>query len=186
MIRPAIDAAEPAEAARTEERPKAVRLGDLMVDDVCFVTMHDPVAAAAHHLTRGDCDVVPVIDQEARVRGMLAEHDICMAAYAKNLPLSELAVEAAMARGVVACRADDSPGDALRTMVKRRVRRLPIVNEDGVLLGVISLDGLAGAAASGLLDAQAVVAAVAAINSHPAGPEIAQEPGEDGDPRPAR
>jgi CBS domain-containing protein len=77
---------------------------------------------------------------------MITDRDICMCALFENAPLGALEVSHAMAKRVQSCSPADSLGDAERLMRDARVRRLPVVDANGVLVGMISLADVAQAA----------------------------------------
>jgi predicted transcriptional regulator len=87
------------------------------------------------------------VDEQFRPIGFLTDRDICMAAYTQGKPLAELQVEGAMARKVVSCASDDDLRSAAQLMRDNGKRRLPVVNQDGTLVGLLSLDDLACEAA---------------------------------------
>jgi CBS-domain-containing membrane protein len=91
-----------------------------------------------------------VLDEKGRPVGFLTDRDICMAAYTQGKALELLRVEAAMARKVVSCGVDDDLRSAAGLMRQHRTRRLPVVNPDGTLVGLLSLDDLACEAARAL------------------------------------
>jgi CBS-domain-containing membrane protein len=88
------------------------------------------------------------VDREQRVVGMVTDRDICMAAYFQDRPLSEIQVHQAMASKIVACRPDDDVKTAERMMRDNQVRRVPVIDRNGHLLGVMSVNDLARKAAS--------------------------------------
>ena len=90
-----------------------------------------------------NCGCVPVADENLKVLGILTDRDICMAAYTRGLPLSDLCVAEAMSKDVACCRPGDEISRAERLMAERQVRRLPVVTDDGRLLGVLSVNDLA-------------------------------------------
>jgi CBS domain-containing protein len=79
---------------------------------------------------------------------MITDRDICMAAYFQDRPLSDIRVHQAMASKIVACRPDDDVKTAERLMRENQVRRVPVIERDGHLLGVLSVSDLARKAAS--------------------------------------
>ena len=97
-----------------------------------------------------ECDIgsIPVVDREQRVVGMITDRDICMAAYFQDRPLSEVQVHQAMSSKIVACRPDDDVKTAERLMRDNQVRRVPVIDRNGHLLGVMSVNDLARKAAS--------------------------------------
>jgi len=90
-----------------------------------------------------DCGCAPVCDEDGRVVGMITDRDVCMAAYTQGKALDQLRVGDAMARQVIACSPRDSIQEAEQRMQTARVRRLPVVDDDGRLCGMISLADLA-------------------------------------------
>src|SRR4029079_10613408 len=94
----------------------------------------------------GDCGSLPVV-REGKIAGMITDRDLCMAAAMKPRPCTEIRGAEAMSAGDVAVvREDESLEDALALMAERRVRRLPVLNADGDLVGVVSLNDAVRAA----------------------------------------
>jgi CBS domain-containing protein len=133
--------------ARVGER-RELRVGELMQADVRSCTPQDALGEAARIMWERDCGCVPVVssDGSGRVVGMLTDRDVCMAAYTEGRRLDEIRVEEAMATRVHSCRVADSVSDALRVMQSAQVRRLPVVDGDGLLRGILSLADVAEAA----------------------------------------
>jgi CBS domain-containing protein len=118
---------------------------DIMTAEVQSCRAGDSLQLAAKLMWDGDCGCVPVIDEDRRVIGIITDRDICMAAFTQGVPLSESRVESAMAHTVSCVRADDSPAIAEAVMQRLQVRRLPVVDRAGILVGVLSLADLAHA-----------------------------------------
>jgi CBS domain-containing protein len=74
---------------------------------------------------------------------MITDRDICMSALFEGKPLRELLVANAMAKQLLTCKADDSISVVEKTMREARIRRLPVVDSEGGLLGIIGLADLA-------------------------------------------
>ena len=115
---------------------------DLMTQDVKTCRSHDSLDVAASLMWSSDCGCVAVVDEAGRVVGMLTDRDICMAALTQAAPLSQLRAESAMAREVHWCEPEDTLLTALDKMRINQVRRLPVVANDGSLVGIISLNDL--------------------------------------------
>ena len=98
---------------------------------------------AAQIMWEGSCGAVPVVNEQFRPIGFLTDRDICMAAYTQGKSLAELRVETAMAHRIVSCKADEDLRAAARTMRDSHVRRLLVVNREGQLAGLLTLDDLA-------------------------------------------
>lgn len=116
---------------------------DLMSDDVCACTPEDSLQRAAEIMWSRDCGVVPVIDGERRVVGMVTDRDVCMHALMSGRPLRDCRVADAMSDDVCACGASDTLAHAQALMRGRRVRRLPVIDDHRQLIGVLSLNDLA-------------------------------------------
>jgi CBS domain-containing protein len=99
----------------------------------------DSLERAAQIMWENDCGCVPVLDDASKIAGIVTDRDVCMAAYTRGTPLHALGVASAMARDVATCRPGDTLETALRTMRARQVRRLPVLDPDGGIAGLISL-----------------------------------------------
>lgn len=139
------------EGAMFRLRPRsaaaAAKVGDLMSRDVSSCGADDPLNAAARIFWERDCGCAPVIDAEARVVGIVTDRDVCMAAYFRNRPLTEIRVAEVMSKDVAVCRAEDPLPAAAAAMSRRQVRRLPVIDADRRLIGVLSLNDVARGAA---------------------------------------
>jgi CBS domain-containing protein len=94
-----------------------------------------------------DCGIIPVVNDDGRLEGVVTDRDICMAAYTQGRALPAIAVTTAMARKTVAVHADDTVDQAEELMRASQVRRLPVLDEDGRPAGLVSLNDLARLAA---------------------------------------
>ena len=119
-----------------------------MTTDVGACRPFDTVDRSAKVMWERDCGAVPVVDQEGRAVAMLTDRDICMAALTQGRALGEIHVSSAMSRRLWSCRPQDDVKDAERVMRAHQVRRLPVVDADGKLLGLLSISDLARAAMS--------------------------------------
>jgi len=90
-----------------------------------------------------DCGVIPLVDQDGRLAGVITDRDLCMAALMQGRPLFEIPVASAMTRDVVSCHPDDSVEVAETQMRDNQIRRVPVVDDDAHLIGVVSMNDLA-------------------------------------------
>jgi CBS-domain-containing membrane protein len=74
---------------------------------------------------------------------MITDRDVCMAAYTQGRPLREMRVGKVMSSKVHACRMADDLDVAEQIMKSRQVRRLPVLDSDERLVGMLSLNDLA-------------------------------------------
>ena len=122
-----------------------MKVEQLMTKDLRACRPSHPLNCAAQILWEYDCGIVPIVDEEGldKVVGTLTDRDICMAAYTRGHALSEIQVDSAMAHKIYSCTPAATLEDAMQKMQEAQVRRLPIVDEAGHLLGMISLADIA-------------------------------------------
>jgi CBS domain-containing protein len=126
-----------------------------------------------------DCGCVPVVDSSNVVIGLITDRDIAMAAYTQGKLLAQVVVGDVMTRNVLSCRPTETLHAAERRMRERQVRRLPVTDGTGVLVGMISVNDLVLEAARqrGSARSQTVVAelteTLADICRHRAAEQIA-------------
>jgi CBS domain-containing protein len=117
-----------------------MHVGELMTKNVRACMPTDTLNCAAQAMWEGDYGCVPVVDANGFVIAMLTDRDICMAAYTKGKLLCEIPVCAAMSTELFACKAEDSVEVAEAMMRRHQVRRLPVTDFSGRLVGVLSLN----------------------------------------------
>lgn len=123
-----------------------MNVGQVMRRPVWSCHPDDSLNAAAEIMWDNDCGCVPVTDGEGRLAGMITDRDVCMAAYLQGGPLRALRVYTAMAKEVFSCRPEDTTVQAEVIMREHRIRRLPAVDGDGRLVGLLSLSDIANEA----------------------------------------
>jgi CBS-domain-containing membrane protein len=134
----------------SEEETCAMRVEELMTKTVRCCAPDDSLEHAARLMWEYDCGCLPVCAGTADGAGLTAvitDRDICMHAFFQEKPLRELRVRDAMSKRVCTCQPGDSLEQAERLMRDARVRRLPVVDPKGALVGMISLADLAREAA---------------------------------------
>ena len=124
-----------------------MNVGQLMKRPVWFCHPGDSLNAAAEIMWDNDCGCVPVTDTDGGLVGMITDRDVSMCAYLQGGTLRELSVFMAMSKEVFRCRPEDTTEKARAIMREHRVRRLPVVDGEGRLLGILSLSDIAGEAA---------------------------------------
>jgi CBS domain-containing protein len=113
-----------------------------MTKDPIVCGAEDSLGTAASRMRDGDCGCLPVVDASGHVVGMLTDRDICMATLATGAALSEVRVADAMTPRAATTRPLDSLEDAERTMRQHRVRRLPVVDDQARVIGLLSCHDL--------------------------------------------
>ena len=120
-----------------------MKIQDLMCRDVVVCQPEDTMKAAAERMWKADVGCLPVLDPQGALIGMVTDRDLLMSAAIQGLPLEQLHVDSAMAHHVRALRAGDPVEKALELMSAHQVRRLPVVDDQGVVVGLVSVNDLA-------------------------------------------
>jgi CBS domain-containing protein len=120
-----------------------MRVKDLMSQPLSTCNIHDHAAAAAQIMWEHDCGIVPVVDDNGHLVGVVTDRDICMAAYFQNRPLTEVPIEHFMSRELSSCHPEDALGLAEQVMSDRQIHRLPVVDATGTPIGILSVSDLA-------------------------------------------
>ena len=117
-----------------------MKIRDVMSKDVQVARPNDTIQEVAARMAAGDFGFIPVADGENLV-GALTDRDIAVRAVAAGAAPTARVVEF-LSRDALVVRADDDLKIALDLMSSRQVRRLPVVDKDGRLVGVVSLGDL--------------------------------------------
>jgi CBS domain-containing protein len=149
-----------------------MKVQDIMTGDVQCCGPDTNLAAAAKMMWDSDCGALPVLNVQGQVMGMITDRDICMAAATKNNPASDITVWETVSGKAYTCHLSDDVHTALDIMKREKVRRLPVVDEDGVLQGIVAMNDfvlLAGEAKGGKapgLSYEDVVRTMKVISAH--------------------
>ncbi len=119
-----------------------MKVRSIMKRDVKFCTSTASLADAAHVMDLHEIGVLPIVSDSGRVVGMITDRDICRAVGRDPRPAAEIPVARVTSGKVYACGPDDEMQIAFKTMRAHRVRRLPVINDEGHLCGILSLDDL--------------------------------------------
>jgi CBS domain-containing protein len=117
------------------------RLKDVMSRDVKLVAPDATIREAAQQMRDGDFGMLPVAEND-RMVGAISDRDIAIRAIADDKGPTT-AVREVMSEGICWAYEDDSVEQAATIMSERQVRRLPIVNRDKRLVGIVSLGDFA-------------------------------------------
>ena len=117
-----------------------MKVQDVMTKTVGFCHPDANLAAVVALMWEHNCGQLPVVSNEGKVTAVITDRDICIALGTRNLRACELKVSDVVYRAAVVCNADDDLRAALKIMAAERVRRLPVVDHEGALVGILSLD----------------------------------------------
>jgi CBS domain-containing protein len=122
---------------------------DLMTHAPAVCTTTDHASRAAQIMWERDCGCVPVMDADGKLSGVVTDRDLCMAAYTQGRALHEIPIANAMSKTVFTVGPDTGLDDALALMLKHSVRRLPVVDAENRLVGMLSTADIVRASRSG-------------------------------------
>lgn len=125
-----------------------MKIEEIMTRNVHSCTPNDSLATAAQIMWENDCGAVPVVDQTGKLVGIITDRDLAMAAHLQNVSLRESRVANAMARDVKSCGPLDTPATVQSLMQQHKIRRVPVVDADRRLVGMVTLGDLAYAMSS--------------------------------------
>jgi CBS domain-containing protein len=121
-------------------------VAELMTRNTFSVRAGQTLADAAQLMWDCDCGALPVVEDNGnRVVGMLTDRDICMATWSRGAPPGNISVSEVMSQNLVYCSGSDSIGRAEQIMQSSQVRRLPVLDGDQRLIGILSLADIARA-----------------------------------------
>lgn len=116
-------------------------LKDLMSRDVQVIGPDETIRAAALQMLNGNFGMLPVGEND-RMIGTISDRDIAIRAVADGKG-ADTKVREIMSEGIVWAYEDDSVSDAAKLMSEHQIRRLPIVNADKRLVGIVALGDVA-------------------------------------------
>ena len=125
-----------------------MRIQDIMTKDPSCVTADATVREAAQVMNREDVGIVPVVEGQSNMRlvGVITDRDIVVRGLAERRQVEGLTARDVMTTDVEAVTPDDSLSEVIEIMSKSQVRRVPVVDRNDRLLGIISMADVANRA----------------------------------------
>ncbi len=120
-----------------------MKVREVMTPAVRTVNPQARLSEIARIMRDEDIGAVPVADND-RLIGMVTDRDIVLRAVAMGGDVGEMSARDVMSPEILYCREDQSVDDVLQNMGEQKVRRLPVVDRDKRLVGVVSLGDLRG------------------------------------------
>ena len=142
------------------------KVRDVMTDRPRCVTLETPISEVAQLMESEDIGSLPVLEGD-QLAGMITDRDIVLRAIAKGKDPRGMPVREVASRELVTVYADDDLSNALKKMASQQVRRLPVVDEENRLVGV-----LAQADVALEVKEKAVGEMVEEISKSPTGPRL--------------
>jgi CBS domain-containing protein len=124
-----------------------MQVSDIMTREVATVRTDEKASVAARLMWECDCGALPVVDEAGRAVAVITDRDICMATLFQDRPPSQFAVSLAMSRDLHFCLPEHDVTTAEQRMRVQQIRRLPVLDADRRLVGIVSLADIARATA---------------------------------------
>ena len=117
-----------------------MKVKDIMTSDPVSVTPETRLHEAARMMKQHNVGIIPVVEREGskQLVGVITDRDIAVRCVAEGHDSSKCPVREAMSTDVQTARADDDVDSVMRLMGKEQVRRIPIVDERGGLVGIVA------------------------------------------------
>jgi len=119
-----------------------MQVKEVMTPDAKAIWITESLADAAKEMWENDCGILPIIKDGRKVVGMISDRDICMATAMKDRNPSSISVEDVMSRTVYSAKPEEDVEHALTTMREHKIRRLPVLNVQGELEGILSMNDI--------------------------------------------
>jgi CBS domain-containing protein len=150
-----------------------MKVRDLMTTNAVSCRSETNLAAVGALMWEHDCGFIPVVDEMEKVTGVITDRDLCIALTTRDRQPSYITAREVTTSPAFVCSPDDDVQTALRTMSQEKLHRLPVVNSEGGLVGILSINDVVLRAEKGIgkkpeLSYEEVVQAFQAICTHPA------------------
>jgi CBS domain-containing protein len=115
---------------------------DAMTPTMTTVPPNATIQECAQKMKELDVGILPVSAEE-KIVGLVTDRDVCCRAIGNSLDPKTTMVRDIMTKGVTLCFSDQDLGAAAHLMEEKHVRRLPVINRDSTIAGILSIDDLA-------------------------------------------
>lgn len=119
------------------------RVRDIMTADPACVRESDGIAEAARIMKREDTGVVPIIDNDRKLVGLITDRDIVVRLVAEGRNPLDCKVNEAMTKSIRSVNEDATVDEVMQTMRGANVRRVPVCDNNDRIVGIVSMADLA-------------------------------------------
>ena len=149
-----------------------MKIKHVMTKDPTCCVSSDTTQRAARIMRDEDTGVVPVIENEQsrQVVGIVTDRDLCMNVLAEGRDSRTTQVHEAMTTAVVACAPHDSVDKATELMRENQIRRIPVVDEQRRLIGIVARADIVGRANVRTTETHETLKTVSAPTAEPSKP----------------
>lgn len=125
---------------REQDETRRLRASEIMTENPETVTADATLADAARKMRDLNVGIIPVVDSEQtrRLRGVITDRDIAIRAVAEGRDAGTTRVQEVMTTDIETCNKNDTVADILMVMQREQVRRVPITDREGRLVGIVA------------------------------------------------
>ena len=116
---------------------------EVMTDDVITLKPEHTILEAAKLMLDLNVGVIPVCVQNNHLQGMITDRDIVVRAVSKGMNVHTTKIADIMSPKVIAIWERNTVNEAIELMAQHQIRRLPVINDDNRMIGIVSLGDLA-------------------------------------------
>jgi CBS domain-containing protein len=124
---------------------------DVMTANPSVCREENTIMDVVRVMNREDCGVVPVVDATDHCVGILTDRDICLKTVLDYLDPEDTTVNEIMTTDIVTCNQNDPIETVISVMEKNQIRRIPVVDDDRCIVGIISEGDLAKSEAKSMV-----------------------------------
>jgi CBS domain-containing protein len=132
-----------ARSRRSAGHARGKKIGDVMIHQVLTVEASETVMEAARKMRDANVGVLPVVGEDRILRGLITDRDLVVRAMAEGADPSITLVAECATRDLVCARRDSPLDEALEVMSDCQIGRLPVVDYDNRVVGIVTLSSLA-------------------------------------------
>ncbi|HKW88685.1 MAG TPA: CBS domain-containing protein [Candidatus Acidoferrales bacterium] len=119
-----------------------MKVRDVMVGTPAYCGADTNLGSAIEILWNRNCGFLPVVDEQEKVIGVVTDRDLCIAMGTRNRLAGDLTVSEVVSPQLFYCKPEDDIHAALRIMGDKKVRRLPVVDNERKLRGILAMDDI--------------------------------------------
>ncbi len=116
-----------------------MKVKNLMTKTVATVKSKDSLSQAIEQMRLKNCVAIPVVNESGKLVGIVSDRDIGLSASKLDKRPSEIAVGDIISGKVISCKVKDRLEIALKMMKENQIKRLPVVDKDKKVLGILSI-----------------------------------------------
>lgn len=120
-----------------------MKCSDIMTRDIKACHHKSTVKEAVQLMKKLNCGVMPVVDRNNILKGIVTDRDIVLYTVLNNKEPDKTFLEEFMTTDLLTCNENEDIDNAIHKMSKYQVRRIPIVDKDNKLVGLISIGDVA-------------------------------------------